>query len=780
MLWSVLLPFLAALVAVPLVRRLGAGAAWLLAAVPTILFVRLLRALPIAPGEAVLESRPWVSSLGVELGFRLDGLSATFALLITGIGALVLVYAGEYLAHDRRLGRFLATLLAFMGSMLGVVLADDLITLFVFWELTSVTSYLLIGFDHERPGARDAALKALLVTGGGGLAVLAGLLLLGLVGGDLTAGGGFVGSLSALEAVDVRGHWAYPAILMLVVLGAATKSAQVPFHFWLPEAMAAPTPVSAYLHSATMVKAGVYLLARLHPQLGQTVEWEWLVGGLGLVTMLVAAGMALGQTDLKKILAYSTVAVLGILTMLIGVGTTYAIKTAVVFLVAHALYKAALFMVAGNVDHETGTRDVTTLGGLRRLMPWTAAAGLLAALSKAGAPPMFGFIGKELLYKAKLDLEVIGGWLVIAAVIANVALVATALLVSVKPFWGRSRPTPKEAHEAPFGMLLGPVVLAVTGVVVGLLPAPFEHALGSAMATAVAGRPVVMDLKLWHGLNVDALMVLGLSLVTLAAGTALYLVLRRRLAGAATVVSALGRVGPARVFDRAVDALPGGAARVTAMVPIGRLRFAILTSLIVAVGLAAAPLVMRTPLVVVDLGPTPEVHEVLLALLAATGALATVVLRSRLAGVASLGVTGLAIALLFVAYGAPDLAMTQIAVESLSVILLALVFAGLAPVVRRSGPAGRLRDAVVATAAGAVAAVTVVVTAGVRLDAEVARYYLESSVPLAYGRNVVNVILVDFRALDTMGEIVVVAVAGLGVAALLAAGRRRRASREEP
>ncbi len=363
---------------------------------------------------------------------------------------------------------------------------------------------------------------------------------------------------------------------------------------------------------------------------------------------------------------------------------------------------------------------------------------------------------------------------------ANVALVATALLVSVKPFWGRSRPTPNEAHEAPFAMLLGPVVLAVIGLVVGLLPAPFEHALGSAMATAVAGRPIVMDLKLWHGLNVDALIVLALSLATLAAGAALYLVLRRRLAGAATVVSALGRFGPARLFERAVAALPGGAARLTSIVPIGRLRFAILTSLVVAVGLAATPLLMRTSVLAFDSGPTPEIHEVLLALVAAVGALATVVVRSRLAAVASLGVTGLAIAMLFVAFGAPDLAMTQIAVESLSVILLVLVFSGLAPVVLRSGPAGRLRDALVASLGGAVAAVAVILAAGVRLDAEVARYYLESSVPLAYGRNVVNVILVDFRALDTLGEIVVVAVAGLGVAALLAAGRRRRASREEP
>jgi len=772
MLAVVLLPFALAVAAPWLARRLGGRAGWLLAVLPAALFARVAAWLPLEPGASVLEARPWLPGLGVELAFRLDGLSAVFALLITGIGALVLVYAGGYLAGDPRIGRFFATLLAFQGAMLGVVLADDVITLFVFWELTSVTSYLLIGYDHEREGSRAAALKALLVTGAGGLALLAGLLLMAVAGGDL---GVTSLTLSGLEAVDLRGHGLYPAILVLVLLGAATKSAQVPFHFWLPAAMAAPTPVSAYLHSATMVKAGVYLLARLHPQLGLTLEWEWAVGSIGAVTMVVAAAMALGQHDLKRILAYSTVAVLGILTMLLGVGTGLAIKTAIVFLVAHALYKAALFMVAGNVDHETGTRDVTVLGGLRRALPWTAAAGLLAALSKAGAPPMFGFIGKELLYKTKLDLETVGGWLVVAAVAANVALVATALLVAVRPFWGRRRETPRSPHEAPPSMLLGPVVLSVLGLTVGLLPGPFERMLGSAAATAVAGTTTVMDLKLWHGLNVDAVAVMGLSLVTLAAGAAVYLAARRWLEPFGRAVTAAGRFGPSRAFQASVDRLPAVAGWLTGLVPITRLRSAVLTALVVVLALVAPPL-LRVAGVRGTGGTAPWPHDLLLVGVALLAALLAALVRSRLTAVAALGVTGLAVALLFALYGAPDLAMTQIAVETLSVVLLVLVFVALPPVVRRSGGWSRARDVVVALAVGATMALAVIATAVVRLDADVARYYLEASVPEAFGRNVVNVILVDFRALDTLGEITVVAVAGVGVAALLAAGRavRRR------
>jgi multicomponent Na+:H+ antiporter subunit A len=769
---AILVPFAFAPIAPVLCRRLGRRSGWILASAPAIAAWPVVARLPFDPGTSVAEVLQWAPGFDVALAFRLDGLAATFALMVTGVGVPLLIYAAGYLGDDPRLGRFMAALLVFQGAMLGVVLADDLITLFVFWELTSISSYVLIGFDHEKEGSRAAALKALLVTGGGGLALLAGLVLIAIAGHDLGLAPELAGRLSALEGVTLQGHMLYPAILVLIALGAMTKSAQVPFHFWLPAAMAAPTPVSAYLHSATMVKAGIYLLARLHPHLGGTLSWEWTFGSVGALTMLVAAAMALGQSDLKRILAYSTLAVLGILTMLLGVGTELAVKTAVVFLVAHALYKAALFMVAGNVDHETGTRDVTVLGGLRRAMPWTAAAGLLAALSKAGAPPMFGFIGKELLYKTKLDLETVGGWLIVAAVLANVALVATALLVSVKPFWGRPGRTPRPPHEAPLAMVIGPVILSVVGLLVGLAPGPFENALGSATASAILGTDVVMHLKLWHGLNLDALMVLGLSVLTLAAGVAVYLPLRRALGGTARLVERAGRLGPARLFEVLVTGLPATASRVTAMVPIRRLRHAVTTTVVVTV-VGVGWLALASPRLDLVVGPPVGTIEAILVAIAAAGAVATLLLRSRLAGVAAVGATGLAVALLFMWFGGPDLAMTQIAVETLSVMVLVLVFVVLPPVVRRSSGWRRVRDGLVALSVGALMTVLVLAAASVPGDRPVADFYRQASAPEAFGRNIVNVILVDFRAADTLGEITVVAVAALGVAALLAAARRR-------
>jgi multicomponent Na+:H+ antiporter subunit A len=452
--------------------------------------------------------------------------------------------------------------------------------------------------------------------------------------------------------------------------------------------------------------------------------------------------------------------------MLLGIGSELALKTAVVFLVTHALYKASLFMVAGNVDHETGTRDLSQLGGLYRFMPWTAMAGILAALSKAGAPPMFGFIGKELLYKTKLDLETLGGWLVLAAVLANVALVATALLVSVRPFWGQRRTTPKTPQEAPLPMLLGPVVLAVAGLGY-LFPQAFESALGSGAASAIAGRPIVMELKLWHGLNVDALRVLALSLLTLGAGVVVYLGVRRGLIPASRALCRLAAFGPERAFERLMDGLPHAAGWLTGRLQSGILRHYLLTTVAAAIA-STLPWLLRWAW---RSGSMPavalEIFDVVVAGLLACSAVVAVLLRSRLASVASLGVTGLSMALIFVLYSAPDLAMTQVMVETLSVIVLVLVFARLPRLVRRSGVAQRFRDLVVAGALGLTMALLVLASAGVDLDPTTSRFYLDASVPEAKGRNVVNVILVDFRALDTLGEITVVAVAAFGIAALI-------------
>jgi multicomponent Na+:H+ antiporter subunit A len=789
--WSVLGTFALALFAPFLYRLLGRATGWALALFPFTLVAFFGRHLPLSPGERFATSWSWVPSLNVDLSFVLDGLSLTFVLLISGIGALVLIYSGAYLGKQSGGGRFFAYLLLFMGSMLGVVLSDHVISLFVFWELTSISSYLLIGFHHHSETSRASALKALLVTGAGGLLLLAGLILMMLAALQLGLPPEEAGRISALSSVNFHSHPLYVPILILILLGGFTKSAQVPFHFWLPAAMAAPTPVSAYLHSATMVKAGVYILARFHPILGGTLQWETLMIGVGVMTMLVGAIMATGQRDLKRILAYSTISVLGILTTLLGVGTVQAVEAAVVFLVAHALYKAALFMVAGNIDHETGTRDVTRVGGLRSLMPVTAIAGILAALSQAGAPPMFGFLGKEALYTAKLDIETLGLWLIIGAVIANVLLVAMSLVVAIWPFLGSFRRTPKSPHEAPISMLLGPVLLAGLGIFVGLIPDAFDRSLGSAAATAILGFPVEMKLKLWHGLNPESVLVMTLSGVTLATGFVLFTKLRPWLTRTVELACRLepwgpgfqrawqeGRLrheltcrleplGPTRAYERLLAGLTRSAQAVTRLVQSGYLRQYILVIILAAVGLVSYPLLHSIQPQLSENARQIRLHEAVVALLTLAGAIATVRARYRLTGVAALGVSGLGIALTFEMFGAPDLAITQVMVETLTVILFVLVFYHLPPYVPRSTRRQRFRDLVISVAAGLVMTLVVLATASIHLEPVLTDFFARQSLSAAYGRNVVNVILVDFRALDTLGEITVLAVAGFGVYALL-------------
>jgi multicomponent Na+:H+ antiporter subunit A len=775
---SVGILLIAALLAPPLYARLGRLGGWLFALVPAAVCAYLATSFPFA-GAGTMASIPWVPALDVQLAFRLDGLSATLALLVTGIGALIVLYASGYLAGSPLAGRFLGGILLFMAAMLGLVLSEDVLALFVFWELTSISSFLLIGFKHEDAAARAAALKALLVTGGGGLALLAGLVLLIMAGTDLGLTGRDALSLSRLSQVGIQDHPHYAAILVLVLVGAFTKSAQVPFHFWLPAAMAAPTPASAYLHSATMVKAGVFLLARLHPTLGGTDLWHWLIVPAGAVTMLTGAFMAIAQTDLKRILAYSTLAVLGTLVMLLGAGTDLAIKAAIVFLVAHALYKAALFMVAGNVDYATGTRDVRRLGGLARAMPLTAAGGLLAALSQAGAPPMFGFIGKELLYKAKLDLETIGGVLTLLAIAANVLLVAAAFMVAVWPFL-RRRPAAagdSETRRVPLAMSIGPFALGVLGLFIGLVPGLFDHTFGTPMATAIAGKPLVMKLTLWHGVDPTALTVLALSAATLTLGV---IVFRRHHLGLDTAVRVgrrVGRYGPEAAYDRLYEGLLGFAAGVARGLEGGGLRRDLLVVITVAVGVLLFTL-GRGPVGIPGAGfGDVRPHELALALITLGAALAAVRSRSRLTAIVSLGATGLGIAVLFALFGAPDLAITQLVVEVLTVIVLVLLFRRLPPLVARTRGGARARDALIAVAGGGVITVAIVLAAAVGLDRDLSAGLAAASVPEAYGRNVVNVILVDFRALDTLGEITVVAAAALGVVALM---RRRARTGPEP
>jgi multicomponent Na+:H+ antiporter subunit A len=765
MLTAVLSGFALSLAAPWLQRRARGATGWILALLPLSLFIYLAGFISaIAAGQVFTVSYPWVPSLGVNLSFYLDGLSLTFALLISGIGALVVIYAGGYLAGDERVGRLYLFLLMFMASMLGLALAGNLITLFIFWELTSVSSYLLIGFDHERAEARAAALQALLVTGLGGLALLAGFVMLGL------AGGSFELSTLLNQGEIIRSHPLYLPMLLLVLLGAFTKSAQFPFHFWLPGAMEAPAPISAYLHSATMVKAGVYLLARLTPVLGDTTEWHYIVTITGAVTMLVGAAMALAQTDLKRILAYSTVSSLGTLTLLIGLGTTLAIKAAMVFLLVHSLYKGALFLVTGALDHETGTRDVEQLGGLRRVMPITAAAAALAALSMAGLPPLFGFISKELLYEAKLHAPR-ADWLITGAgVLANVIMVSLAAVITLRPFFGRKRETPKEAHEAPLSMLLGPALLALLGLVIGILPDTIVAPLVAAAVSAARAEPTEIHLALWHGINP----ILMLSVATVAGGVCLYL-LRRKLYWLNRRLHAAAEYGPARWYNFALDGVMALAKAQTRVLQNGYLRVYLLIAIATTLGLAGYALFRRVGLAQPATPLDVRSYEWIVAAVILGAAIATVRSSSRLAAVAALGVVGFGIALIYILYGAPDLAKTQFAIETLTVVLFVLVLYRLPRFANYSGKPTRARDLIVALSVGALMTTLLLAVVAVPRDSRLAGFFAENSVLLAKGRNIVNVILVDFRGLDTLGEITVLSVAAIGVFALL----RLRSGREK-
>lgn len=707
-------------------------------------------------GGSISSTLDWIPALGLSLSFHADGLSLLFAVLILGIGFLVLLYASKYMSGHSRTGGFYAYLMMFMGSMIGLVFAGNLLLLFVFWELTSLSSFLLIGFHHDRAESRAAALQALLVTGVGGLAMLAGFVMLGLIGGTY--------EISALltQGDAIKSNALYGPVLILILCGAFTKSAQVPFHFWLPSAMAAPTPVSAYLHSATMVKAGVYLLARLHPVLGHTDLWFSIVPVAGAVTMLTGALLAFVQTDLKKLLAYTTISALGTLMLLLGFGTVWSLKAAMVFLVVHSMYKGALFLVAGAVDHESGTRDLRLLGGLRHFMPVTTAAAVLAALSMAGLPPMLGFISKELLYEAKLHAPSFGLVITVLGVAANMFIVAVAFMFCLKTFFLGKGEFPKEPHEVPRLMLVGPVVLSFLGLSIGLFPDDLADRFIGPAVSAIRGETTEISLGLWQGINP----VLLLSILTVAGGLVLYSVRSRFVAAHDRL--GLARVqGPSRWYDTLVDGLPVFARRTTGLLQEAPLRGHLLVVLLAGFAFVGTVLVLRTDAARLPVIPSVRLLDVVLAAAMVGGALFLVVTSSRLAAVVALGAVGYGIALVYTVFGAPDLALTQFAIETLSVILFILVMQHLPEFRKLSGNGSRARDVLVAAAGGALVTALLLLTVREPLWSHLAAFFSAKSLVLANGRNVVNVILVDFRALDTLGEITVLGIAALGVYGLL-------------
>jgi multicomponent Na+:H+ antiporter subunit A len=701
----------------------------------------------------------WAPELNLSLSFRFDGLSTLFATLIAAVGMLIVVYAAKYFEHHPHAGRFNAALFAFMGSMLGLVLSDNVIALFVFWELTGFTSYLLIGFEHERPEARRAATQALLVTGGGGLALLAAGILM------LQAGG--TAQLSELAAQgSLAAAPSYVGIVWLLLLAAFTKSAQFPFHFWLPNAMQAPTPVSAYLHSATMVKAGVYLVARMTPIAGATVIWTGTIVVVAAITMVVGAIRAVSETDVKRILAYSTISALGVLMLLFSIGTPAAVTAGLVYLLAHACYKGALFLVAGAVEHETDTRDVSKLAGLRRVMPVTAVAAGLAAASMAGIPLFAGFIAKEQLYDAiRLAATPVAGpaFLIAASVAASMCLGAAGLIVGVAPFRGHSMPTPAR-HDAPAWLWAGPLVLGGAGVVLGLFPALVSTpiALASASVTGTASND---RLVLWHGFTTT----LALSAVTLAGSVALFAYRRRlwRFAWPAALHTE-------RLYSGTVTVLDTVSGRIGPGLQSASLRSYVLIVTATAVALVAFALVTARILPPPRRWTSVPFHEGLLAALIVAGALSAASARSTMTAVLSVGVVGYGVAVMYGLLGAPDLAMTQFAVETLTVVIFVLVFAKLRGFGDLSSPLVKARDAFVAIAAGALVTTLVLFIGSSGTTSRLSAYFAEAAPRLAHGYNVVNVILVDFRGFDTLGEITVLVTVAIGVRALLLIGRDRR------
>ena len=765
-----ILPFIGALVPGVMIRA-GRNACASFTAVPTVLALVLLGSLApgVMNGTVYTAEIAWMPQLGLSASFFLDGLGLLFAGMILGVGLLITLYARFYLSGDDPMGQFYTYLLLFQGAMLGIVLSDNILLLLIFWELTSLSSFLLIGYWKHLPEGRQGARMALAVTGAGGLAMIGGMLILGNIVGSYN----LTDILAAGE--QIKAHDWYAPALILILLGAFTKSAQFPFHFWLPHAMAAPTPVSAYLHSATMVKAGVFLMARMWPALAGTDLWFYLVASIGLITMVLGAVIALFKDDLKALLAFSTVSHLGLLTMLLGFGTEAAAIAAVFHVINHLTFKAALFMTAGIVDHEAHTRDIKRLGGLARLMPVTALIGTVAALSMGGFPFFNGFLSKEMmLHEAAHTTWYQNPWIVGAlATFGALFSVAYSLRFIFHVFAGPVRDDyPSKPHDPPFGMWAAPALLCVLVVVIGVAPFLAKPVVQMA-AEAVTGTDLSFYIKIWHGVNTALLM----SIAAIIGGVIL-LALHGHLD---RLWQAAPRPEAKTIFDGLLAGLVAAMQSVTSALHTGAISRYLAVFVVATVAAGAAAFMGG------DLGPQTRpllpVPPVALAgwllLVVATG-MVVWHHRSRFRALVVIGVIGLMISGGFVYLSAPDLALTQISVETVTIMLLLLALHFLpkeTPIESSTGR--RLTDGAIAVAAGVgVAALAFVFMT--RDFSTISDFHLANSKSGGGGTNVVNVILVDFRGYDTYGEIIVLGIAGLAIYALMEAllngpaGRRLR------
>jgi multicomponent K+:H+ antiporter subunit A len=767
------IPFVGSLCAALLPAAARRTGAWLAGSSALACLALTLALTPaITAGQVVKLGIPWIPTQGVELTLRMDGYAWLFAVIITAMGALIALYAHYYLSDQDPVPRFFSFLQAFMGAMLGVVISGNLIQLLVFWELTSLSSFMLIGYWHHRADARRGARMALLFTGAGGLFLLASMLIIGHIVGsyDLDA-------VLAAKA-EIGNHRWYPILLVLLAVGALTKSAQFPFHFWLPNAMAAPTPVSAYLHSATLVKAGVFLLARFWPIFSGTAWWTWIIGGAGLCSLLLGAYAATFQRDMKSVLAYSTISHLGLITLLLGMSSPLALVAAVFHIINHATFKASLFMAAGIVDHESGTRDLTRLSGLQALMPLTATLAMVSAAAMAGVPLLNGFISKEMFFAETVYIT--GHWasrwgLPLVAVLAGAFSVAYSLRFILQVFFGpRATDLPRIPHDPPRMMLIPCTVLVLICLIVGVLPGPtLGSVLGLAMHGLLGAQAPTYNLQAWHGLNLPLVM----SLIAMVGGIGLYLALRERDRRAPGQVPLIYRLDGRQSFEAALEAIDAGSARLLAWLQTQRLQPQVLLLVLCTGGVAVLPL-LRGGWWPQAVHTTPHQWSFGLMWLAGGACALASAYQAKYHRAASLmlaGAAGLITCITFAWLSAPDLALTQLSIEVVTTVLLLLGLRWLPPRLEEfPGPTlrgtqwRRRRDFLVAACAGTgLAVLAYVMMTRPSTQDRIADFFVEQAWPLGGGANVVNVILVDFRAYDTFGEMTVLGIVALSVYALL-------------
>lgn len=777
-------------------RKVHTG--WFVLILPLALFLYFLQFIKLTSSdEEVVRTFEWIPSLDINFTLHVDGLGLLFALLITGIGSLVTLYSIYYLSKDKEaLHNFYVYLLLFMGAMLGVVLSDNLIVLYTFWEITSLSSFLLIGYWYKREKSQYGAQKSMLITVFGGLALLGGIILLYMM----------TGTFSIREIIAnldlLKGEALLLPALILVLLGAFTKSAQFPFHIWLPDAMEAPTPVSAYLHSATMVKAGIYLVARLSPVFSDHAAWFILISTFGIFTLFWGSFSAVKQTDLKGILAFSTVSQLGMIMSLLGVGSAslhydylennifiVAVTAAIFHLINHATFKGSLFMVAGIVDHETGTRDIRKLGGLMGMMPVTFTIALIGSFSMAGIPPFNGFLSKEMFLTGminvlKMDIYHIETWGILLPVIAWIASVFTfvySMILFFRTFTGKLQleKLEKKPHEAPVGMLISPVILASLAVIFGFFPNILSStliipAMKSILPTiAQSGREFDVEIKHWHGFTPELFMTIGIIVI----GTILFLTVRKW--------SFIYERFPQKLalnhfYDQGLVGTERGSAWIMKSFMSGHIRdyLVYIFVFLSIISLSSLFVTNAFHLDVTNVAPV-GVYEIILSLLAVGGAVVTVLARTRMVAIIAAGVVGYTISLFFVIFRAPDLALTQLVVETISVALFLLCFFHLPEITKKQKRLRfRLLNLLVSIGVGFVVTMFGIASHSEKLFPSISKYFVEESYKEAGGKNIVNVILVDFRGFDTLFEITVLGIAAFGIFAIVKLRLTKRSERE--